>query len=186
MPPSRPDVVGPVQASSGRGRPLLDEGASGSARCREERALLAEIAGLIDTPADLLGRTVADVMVRRPKTLPADATIAQVRAALLDDHVRVALLVEGDRLVAMMERTDLVAARAASPARTRAVLTGRTVAPGLAAGEARRLLLATGRRRLAVVDDEGDLLGLLCLKRRLTGFCSDADVDARATGPRHR
>ena len=37
-----------------------------------------------------------------------------------------------------------------------------------------------GTRRLAVVDDDGDLLGLLCLKRTLDGFCSDADVRARA------
>ncbi len=41
------------------------------------------------------------------------------------------------------------------------------------------MLLARGRRRLAVVDERGALLGLLCLKRRLTGFCSDADVAAR-------
>ena len=38
---------------------------------------------------------------------------------------------------------------------------------------------STGQRRRAVVDDSGRLLGLLCLKQRLTGFCSDDDVAAR-------
>jgi hypothetical protein len=38
----------------------------------------------------------------------------------------------------------------------------------------------TRRVRLAVVDDDGVLTGLLCLKRKLTGFCTDADVAARA------
>ena len=36
-----------------------------------------------------------------------------------------------------------------------------------------------GARRLAVVDEHGDLLGLLCLKQRRAGFCSDDDVRAR-------
>jgi hypothetical protein len=40
-------------------------------------------------------------------------------------------------------------------------------------------MLAAGLRRLAVVDGQGSLLGLLCLKRHLGGFCSDADVAAR-------
>lgn len=35
-------------------------------------------------------------------------------------------------------------------------------------------------RRLAVIDDHGMLLGLLCLKRTGLGFCSDTDVQARA------
>ncbi len=43
-------------------------------------------------------------------------------------------------------------------------------------------LIHRGLRRLAVVDDNGLLMGLLCLKRKLTGFCSDADVAARGAG----
>jgi hypothetical protein len=53
------------------------------------------------------------------------------------------------------------------------------VPPHLPAEEAHQLLLSTGQRRRAVVDHSGRLLGLLCLKRRLTGFCSDNDVAAR-------
>jgi hypothetical protein len=46
------------------------------------------------------------------------------------------------------------------------------------------LLLHTGRRRLAVVDGAGRLLGLLCLTRRRTGYCSDAGVAERARSRR--
>lgn len=135
---------------------------------------------LLDMPLELRGRTVADVMVLGPKTVPASATVAEARAELLDDHVHVVLVVEGDTLVGTVERIDLVGAPSSAPVLAHAVLDGRTVAPTVAAEDARLLLLARGRRRLAVVDEHGALLGLLCLKRRLTGFCSDADVAARA------
>lgn len=139
-----------------------------------------QVPGLLDTPAELVGRTVADVMIHRPKTLPATASVAEARAELLDDHVHVVLIVESGTLVGTVERIDLVGAPGSAPALEHAVLDGRTVAPTAAAEDARLLLLARGCRRLAVVDERGALLGLLCLKRRLTGFCSDADVAARA------
>jgi hypothetical protein len=37
----------------------------------------------------------------------------------------------------------------------------------------------TGRRRLAVVDEDGTLLGLLCLKATGLGFCSDDAIAQR-------
>ena len=40
--------------------------------------------------------------------------------------------------------------------------------------------------RLAVIDEECRLLGLLCLKRTRLGFCSDADVQARAAERQQR
>jgi hypothetical protein len=51
---------------------------------------------------------------------------------------------------------------------------------------ARSHLVATGQRRLAVVDRAGTLLGLLCLKRTGDGFCSDRDVASRAAARRVR
>ncbi|HEY0952080.1 CBS domain-containing protein [Nocardioides sp.] len=139
-----------------------------------------QVPGSIDTPAELVGRTVADVMLRQPKTLPVTASVAEARAALYDDHVHVVLLVDDGILAGAVDRTDLTGAPDSAPALEHAVLDGRTVVPTAAAEEARQLLLATGRRRLAVMDEDGTLLGLLCLKRRRTGFCSDADVAARA------
>jgi CBS domain-containing protein len=135
---------------------------------------------------DLRGRTVAEVMVTRPKTMTSDASVAAVREVLEDDHVHMVLLTERDVLRGTVVRTDLVGACDADPVLPSARLAGRTVPPHASAEAARQLLLARGERRLAVVDGEGALLGLLCLKRRRTGFCSDADVLARTLERRAR
>jgi CBS domain-containing protein len=139
------------------------------------------LSGPCSTTLASAGQYVVDVVVRLPKTLGQDATVAEARAAFTDDHVHMLLLTDGGRLVGTLVLGDLVACAAdESPASRYATLEGRTVAPHLPAEDARQLLLASGQRRSAVVDESGRLLGLLCLKRRLTGFCSDADVAARA------
>ena len=130
---------------------------------------------------DLHHATVASVMVRHPKTLPAGASTDDARAALVDDHVHMVLLVEGDLLRGTVVRLDLdPATDGRRPATELSRLEGRTLPPTLSAEEARRWLVARRQRRAAVVDDRGRLLGLLCLKASATGFCSDDDVRARA------
>jgi len=59
---------------------------------------------------------------------------------------------------------------------------GRTVPAEASRSEVRRAMTAAGRRRAAVTDADGRLLGLLCLKASQAGFCSDQDVRARALG----
>ena len=125
--------------------------------------------------------TVAEVMLRRPLVLPATASLATVASVLADDHVHLVLLTEGRRLVGTVARDDLPEqASRAEPALPWARLDGRTVGPEASAEEVRLDLLRSGRRRFAVVDERGDLLGLVCLKQRRTGFCSDDEVAARA------
>ncbi len=128
----------------------------------------------------LRDRTVAEVMVGRPKTMSCDTSVGAVRAAFLDDHVHLVLLTEVGVLRGTVVRTDLIGADDCEPALPWARLAGRTVAPSASAEESRQMLVDRDERRLAVVDGEGRLLGLLCLKRRRTGFCSDEDVRARA------
>lgn len=126
------------------------------------------------------GQSVLDVVVRLPKTMSPRATISEARAAFADDHVHMLLLTEGGRLLGTLVAGDLPSSGADDdPASDYATLEGRTVPPHLPAEETRQLLLSTGQRRRAVVDHSARLLGLLCLKRRLTGFCSDDDVAAR-------
>ena len=48
--------------------------------------------------------SVADVVVRLPKTLPAEARLAAARIALDDDHVHMVLLTSGGRLVGTIVR----------------------------------------------------------------------------------
>jgi CBS domain-containing protein len=131
------------------------------------------------------GPTVADVMISRPSALPVLASVEDVRALLADDHVVMALLTEDGVLRGTLLREDLPdTAPGAAPALPLSRLTGRTVAPTAPLADVHALLLRTGRRRLAVVDGGGRLLGLLCLKRRRTGYCSDAGVAERARSRR--
>ena len=127
----------------------------------------------------LTDRTVADVVVRHPKTLHASSTVGAARAQLEDEHVHMVLLTRDDVLLGTLVRTDLARADDAAPALAHAVLAGRTIAATVRADQALRILVGRDERRRAVVDDDGRLLGLLCLKRRGHGFCSDSDVAAR-------
>lgn len=131
------------------------------------------------------GRPVADVMVTRPKTLPIDASVGDVRAVLEDDHVVMALLTEDGVLRGTLVRTDLPDDAASSaPALPWSSTAGRMAAPTDSAASVHQRLLESSQRRLAVVDTEGRLLGLVCLNGRRTGFCSDAGVAARASARR--
>jgi hypothetical protein len=60
------------------------------------------------------------------------------------------------------------------------MLEGRTIRSADALDRATRLLLLKGRRRLAVVDGAGRLVGLLCLKQDGTGYCSNKAIRERA------
>ena len=130
------------------------------------------------------GLAAADVMMRHPRVLPSSATLAEVVTALESQHVHMVLLTEGPTLVGMIVRADLPAGLPTGAHDNRSALAlarldGRTVTPDTPAVTIQRHLTEGGLRRLAVVDADGALLGLICLKRQQTGFCTDADVTAR-------
>ena len=128
----------------------------------------------------LAGGTVLEVAVKLPMTTGRHATVADARVAFEDTHVHMLLITEDGRLLGTLVREDLPPhLDEAAPALDHAVLRGRTIGPDVPAEQARQLLLARAERRLAVVDHNQRLLGLLCLKRRLHGFCRDDDVRAR-------
>ncbi len=125
---------------------------------------------------------VAEVVVRLPKTMPIDTRVREARAALGDDHVHMLLLADQGRLRGTLTRGDIPDhADDMALALPYAEVEGRTVSSDLPAEQARLLMIRRDQRRLAVVDADGALLGLLCLKRRHIGFCTDEDVNARAT-----
>lgn len=131
------------------------------------------------------GRTVGHVMVTRPETMSSTATLAQVREAFCDDHVHLVLIVaEGDILQSTINRSDVETAAAMcvpndAPAAGIGTLRGRTIHVDHDANLALRTLAGAAERRRAVVDHEGRLVGLLCVKRSGRGFCSDATVAER-------
>ena len=112
---------------------------------------------------------VADVMLRRPKTLPADVTVAHAREAFENQSVQMLLLVDGDRF-----RGAVTAIPEDAEADTRAsdfvdvkapvVTQEMTVADALARLERRP------SARLVVVDGE-NLVGLVCLAKDGVTFC---------------
>jgi hypothetical protein len=133
-----------------------------------------------DTLSALRTQTVTDVMVHHPKLCPEDSLAGDVRELFTDDHVHAALIVSGTRLLTVIERADLGPQTADSlPGAQLGRLSGRVVAPTVTADAALRQMMATGRRRMAVVRPDMTLLGLLCLKRSGTGFCSDENVRQR-------
>lgn len=136
-------------------------------------------------PAELLQRTAAHVMIRAPKTLLADSTVADVRAGFEDPHVHLALLTRAGVLLGTLVRTDLPVDIAGDSAALQwSTLDGRTTPPDTPMTDAHGWLLASQQRRLAVVDPAHVLLGLLCLKRDGSGYCTDEGVAAR--GDEHR
>jgi hypothetical protein len=129
------------------------------------------------------GALVADVAVRRPDLHGCGTTVGELRTLFLDDHMLMALLVDGPRLVATVERGDLHPELPDDlPAHTVGTLGGRTVPPDASAATLLRFMRTTNRRRLAVTDANGVLLGLLCVRSTGRGFCSDDDVANRRSG----
>jgi hypothetical protein len=124
--------------------------------------------------------TVEEAMLGSAKLHGRATTAAELRALFTDEHVHCALLVEAGRLVAVVGNDDLGSAPADALAACYGRLGGRVVYPGADLEATRLSMLGQGRRRLAVIDEDGMLLGLLCLKRSGLGFCTDCDVQARA------
>lgn len=91
----------------------------------------------------------------------------------------------GSTLVGIVVHVDLPqAAQGSGPVLPWSTRRNRTVSPAARAGAVQELLVERGLRRVAVVDHDGTLLGLMCLKRSWTGFCSDDDVASRAQSRR--
>jgi CBS-domain-containing membrane protein len=126
-------------------------------------------------------RRVADAMITCPVTYGPESPAEKIRVFFRDDHRHMALIVAPDgQLITTIERPDLAAATPSSaPVAKLGTLIGRTAGPADPLAAATAALLREGRRRLAVVDDSGRLLGLLCLKKDGTGYCSDEDIRER-------
>ena len=123
---------------------------------------------------DVPGVLVSAAMLKRPKTLPATATVGDVRAFFDNPHMKTVLLVDGQEFVAAIESDDLPAGVDAEiPARTIARPETETVAPDDPLADAIVRLDEIRGNRLVVLDRDGRTLrGLLCLTRDRAGFCS--------------
>lgn len=125
---------------------------------------------------------VADVMLRNPKTVPWDATVEQVRGILANPSVELLLLTERQTFRAAIASIPDDAAPE-SLAREFAVPAPETLSPTDSAAVAFEVTARNPQRRVVVVDDDGALLGLVCVDQARTRFCGVATRRASSTSP---
>jgi CBS domain-containing protein len=116
------------------------------------------------------GQVAADHMLGEPKTLPGSATVADVRAVLANPKVQLVLLADGPTFRAAI--TDIPdTALASESALAYAEPNPETIGPTESAEVAFERATAAAHRRVIVLGDGGELLGLLCLNASRTHFC---------------
>jgi predicted transcriptional regulator len=119
--------------------------------------------------------TVAEVMLRRPKTLSVDASVAELRRMFEKQSVRTILLVDGEAFVGTVERDDLPAdADDAQPVQPYARADAERVSPDARMVDVIPSLERSREGRLVVVDEDGTTLrGMLCMRSGHDAFCID-------------
>jgi CBS domain-containing protein len=125
--------------------------------------------------ADAIGRPVGEVMIRRPKTLGVDSTVAELRAQFHNPHVRVALFVDGERFAGLAYPDDAPkSAAAAGPASRYRRRDVPSIGADADVAEALAVMDRRGERRLVVLGADGvTLAGLLCLDKSGASFCRE-------------
>jgi CBS domain-containing protein len=114
-----------------------------------------------------MGKKVQDLMTKNPRTVTADATIAEAAKLMRDEDAGVVPIVEGDQLVGVITDRDIA---------IRAVAEGKdgqtkvrdiasqdlvTIDPQQDLDEALRLMAQHQVRRLPVVEEDGKLVGIV-------------------------
>jgi Mg/Co/Ni transporter MgtE len=120
--------------------------------------------------------TVRDVLHARTSSLDANATVAEVRAYFdASTSRRQAFLLDNGRYVGSLTAArvaeesdpDRIAAEIADP--------GQTIGLDAPANAARDLALTTDARRVAVLDDDAKLVGVIAVTGDLQHFCGTAE-----------
>jgi CBS domain-containing protein len=127
--------------------------------------------GLETDAAPLL--VAADLMLSEPKTLAADASVAEVREQLSNPRVQMVLLADGRAFTGAVTQLPSDAAPD-DRALDHAEPDPQIISPHASADEAFERASASPNRRVIVLDDDRNLLGLLCLKRDRSGFCGSS------------
>jgi CBS-domain-containing membrane protein len=118
------------------------------------------------------GLTAASVMHRHFSTVPVTATVADVRAYFAASSSRqLATIVDGARYVGSIAPTTIAEdADASAPAADHATY-GPVIDAQASAIVARDLALDQPSRRLPVINEGGELVGIVAINRRRDGFC---------------
>jgi len=119
------------------------------------------------------GKPIGDVMVRRPKSLPADATVGDVRRKLENPSLRNVVLLDGIAFAGLVDRGEVPAdAPDSAPAREFAASHVPTTTPDAPVPDVLAAMDAGQLSRLVVLDADGrTFAGLVCLDHTREGFC---------------
>lgn len=124
---------------------------------------------------DAAGLTAADVLHKRFTSLPASATVGDVRAWFAaSSHRRMAFLADNGRYVGSLTPAHLAGHVDAGRRASELAQRGPTIGPDASASAGREVALLTDARRVPVVDGGGRLLGVVSVTDDLAGFCGTA------------
>src|SRR5262245_52761971 len=113
----------------------------------------------MDSTASLGGAQVADdLMLANPKTVPAEATVAEVRQQLANPKVQTVLLADGHRFRGAVTAVPAEAA-GSEAALAYAETNPDVISPDAPAAIAFERAAASPHRRVIVLDDRHNLLG---------------------------
>ncbi len=122
--------------------------------------------------ADAADLTIADVLHTRFDTLPAQATVAEVRDWFAaSSHRRMAFLAEEGRYAGSLTREDLEGDLASGAPAAAFAHDGPTVPPDASAHVGYELATRTDALRVPAVDAAGKLLGVVAVTDDRAGFC---------------
>lgn len=118
------------------------------------------------------GLKVSEVIHRRFTTLPATATVGDVREWFAASASRrMAVLAEEGQYAGSLTPADVGDETDASRPAREVARQGPTIAPDAPANEGEQLALLTDARRVPVVDHDGRVLGIVSVTNDLTSFC---------------
>ena len=115
-----------------------------------------------------MGQSIRDVMTSNPCTIDADKPVAYAAKMMRDEDVGLAPIVEGDKLVGMLTDRDITI-RVVAEGRDPGQVTVKDIAskqvvtidPQQDLDEALRIMAKHQVRRLAVVEEDGKLVGVV-------------------------
>jgi CBS domain-containing protein len=122
--------------------------------------------------SELNGLTAADVVHRQLSTLPASTTVGDLREYFASNGSRrLAVLVDGDRYAGSLVASSIPETAAGDAVAADFADRHPTVHPDAPAQDARDVALEHSSHRVPVVDDAGNLVGVVAITRDLRGFC---------------
>jgi CBS domain-containing protein len=127
-----------------------------------------------NVPLAEAGPRVEDVMLREPRAVAPETTVAAARETFENPRVRLLLVARGDAFLGAVTREGIDPDVAGDTTLGQLAGAGGTlVRPEDPVTRAVELLEAEQTDRLPVVTGDGTLVGLVCFNRRHNHFCVD-------------